>query len=209
MLSTNQLQFEYPDGKSFAFPDFQCSKGETLLITGKSGSGKTTLLHLLAGILRPSKGSVWIDGLEMAKIHGSTLDRFRSQRIGLVYQKPHFVASLTVLDNLLLPPFFGQKRSAPEHLQALAEQLGIEHTLSKKPAQLSLGEQQRVGIARALVNTPPILLADEPTSALDDENGGRVFELLQEQALKNGASLLIVTHDNRLKSRVQRQIQIH
>jgi putative ABC transport system ATP-binding protein len=209
MLSTNQLQFEYPDGKSFVFPDFQCSKGETLLITGKSGSGKTTLLHLLAGILQPSKGTVWIDGTEMVKLRGSALDRFRSQQIGLVYQKPHFVASLSVLDNLLLPTFFGKTKRAHEHLKALAEQLGIEHTLPKKPAQLSLGEQQRVGIARALVNTPPILLADEPTSALDDENGGRVFELLQEQALKNGASLLIVTHDNRLKSRVQRQIQIH
>lgn len=209
MLHTTQLQFAYPGGHPFSFPDFQCEKGETLLITGKSGSGKTTLLHLLAGILQPTGGGVWIDGIDLATLRGSAMDRFRSQQIGLVYQKPHFVASLSVLDNLLLPSFFGQKKRSNQQLRHLADQLGIAHTLSKKPFQLSLGEQQRAGIARALVNEPPVLLADEPTSSLDDENGHKVFELLQEQALQRGASLIVVTHDNRLKAVVKRQLQLH
>jgi putative ABC transport system ATP-binding protein len=208
MLKTESLQFSYGPGRQFDFPDLACESAETLLITGQSGCGKTTLLHLLAGILRPTSGVIQLGPTVLSSLKSAASDRFRGQNIGLVYQRPHFLAALSVLDNLLLPPYFGHKPSSKKAVTALAERLGIGHTLHQLPARLSVGEQQRASIARALVNHPQLILADEPTSALDDTNCDTVIQLLTEQAREQAAALVIVTHDSRLKDIIPKQIAL-
>jgi ABC-type lipoprotein export system ATPase subunit len=201
MLTTKDVGFSYNrTGKVFSFPDLRCAVGSPLLITGRSGCGKTTLLHLLAGILQPTQGSIHVGDTAFSALPTAQRDAFRGQNIGLVYQKAHFLAALTVLENLQLAPYFGHAKASKKEIEALAERLGVLHTLHKLPARLSVGEQQRASIARALVNKPKLILADEPTSALDDENCNAVLTLLTEQAQAQGAALLIVTHDQRLKS---------
>ncbi|MFM7154745.1 MAG: ABC transporter ATP-binding protein [Bacteroidota bacterium] len=208
MIQTKNLQFAYNKDRSFSFPDLGCSAGESLLITGRSGCGKTTLLHLLAGILHPADGEIKIGETLLSSLGDADADRFRGACIGLVYQRPHFIASLTVMDNLRLPAYFGHKPVTEDAVQELAEHLGIRHTLRQLPDRLSVGEQQRASIARALVNRPELILADEPTSALDDENCASVFELLTRQAAEHNAALVIVTHDGRLKSAVKNQVEL-
>lgn len=201
MLTTENLSFEYPGSRRiFRFPDLMCSVDKPLLITGQSGCGKTTLLHLLAGILKPVNGSVRINQVELSGLSPAQADAFRGSHIGLIYQRPHFLAALNVLDNLQLAPYFGHKKVEKGRIETLTDRLGIGHTLKQRPARLSVGEQQRVSIARALVNRPALILADEPTSALDDHNCETVLHLLREHAQEQGAALLIVTHDGRLKT---------
>ena len=208
MIRTQKLTFAYTAARPFVFPDLHCNPGEALLITGQSGCGKTTLLHLLAGILRAQAGSIQIGDTDLSSLTPTQADRFRGQNIGLIYQKPHFLAALTVQENLQLPPYFGRKPGTSKSIAALAEHLGISHTLQQHPARLSLGEQQRVSIARALVNHPKLILADEPTSALDDINCEAVIGLLTCQAREQEAALVIVTHDSRLKEVVKNQVAL-
>ncbi|MEO1257245.1 MAG: ATP-binding cassette domain-containing protein [Bacteroidota bacterium] len=204
MLKTTDLTFQYPGGGPFRFPDLEVTPGKSLLILGESGCGKTTLLHLLAGLLRPASGKVMIDGNDLGAMSSTQGDRFRGQHIGLVYQKAYFVEALSVLDNLLVSPFSLKKERATE----VAHRLGIGGLLHKLPARLSVGEQQRASIARAVMNQPKLLLADEPTSALDHRNCSVVIGLLQEAAAANNAALVIVTHDDRLKSEVPDRIEL-
>lgn len=208
MIVTQQLQFAYTPQRRFQFPDLKCAPAETLLITGVSGCGKTTLLHLLAGILRPTTGHIQIGDTSLHQLTSAQADRFRGRYIGLIYQKAHFISSLSVLDNLMLPAYFGHKPSTRKHVVDLAEQLGIAHTLHQSPARLSVGEQQRASIARALVNEPQLILADEPTSALDDVNCDAVIRLLTQQARAHGAALIVVTHDSRLKTVMPNQVSL-
>lgn len=208
MLQTRSLQFSYAPNRRFTFPDLNCNPGEPLLITGQSGCGKTTLLHLLAGILRPQSGTIQVGNTMLNQLTATESDRFRGQNIGLVYQRAHFLSALSVMDNLLLPAYFGQKQSSKKAIAELGEQLGIGHVLDQLPARLSIGEQQRASIARALVNRPQLILADEPTSALDDTNCDAVIRLLTEQARAHEAALVIVTHDGRLKEVVGRQVAL-
>lgn len=207
MLTANKIAFSYP-GVHFKFPDIHCDAGETLLITGNSGKGKTTLLHLLAGILRPAAGSICINGTDITTLASKELDHYRGQQIGIVFQQSHFVASLSVLDNLLLAQYLSGRKKDRSKVIGLLESLGVGIQKNKKPAELSTGQQQRVSIARALVNNPSVLLADEPTSSLDDENCMIVAGLLQQQAAAYRSALIIVTHDSRLKNVFQHSIKI-
>lgn len=200
MLVTNQLTFEYGPAKQFAFPDVRCADREALLILGQSGTGKTTLLHLLALLLRPRSGAVRINETDLTKLGPAQTAAFRARHVGIIYQKPHFVRSLSVGDNLLLANYLAGKPQQPQRARELAGQLGFADQLSRKTHQLSQGEQQRVSIARAVMNQPAVILADEPTSNLDDENTNRVVTLLREQSEQIGASLIVVTHDQRLKN---------
>ncbi len=208
MLNTHSLCFQYPGSTDFHFPDLRCAAGETLLILGNSGSGKTTLLNLMALLLSPSSGEVNFDGVNTGTLAPSELPTFRARHIGLVFQKPYFVHSLNVEENLLMANYFAGKPQDKARVKHLADHLGFAHVLKKRVTELSGGEQQRVGIARALMNEAKVILADEPTSALDDLNCERVANLLEVQAKESGAALIIVTHDQRLKNRFPNQISL-
>ncbi len=208
MLHTQDLTFAYPKSETLQFPDIICGKDDHLLLLGPSGSGKTTLLHLLGGLLSPRSGRIDIDGINMASLSASSLDKFRGQNIGIIFQKPHFLRALTVEENLTATRRMARLEANAQQIRDLLERLGVGHKIKEKPDRLSVGEQQRVAIARALVNDPKILLADEPTSALDDTNCEKVTELLTQRAQEVGANLLIVTHDNRLKDLFANQIHL-
>ncbi|HMR81858.1 MAG TPA: ATP-binding cassette domain-containing protein [Niabella sp.] len=207
MLQTNNIQFSYP-AVQFRFPDIQCKAGDILLITGSSGKGKTTLLHLLAGLLKPQSGHIYIDGTDITALHAGSLDKFRGQKTGIIFQQSHFVASLSVIENLLLAPYLTGIKTNKERAKELLTQLNIAEQANKKPSRLSQGQLQRASIARALMNNPAVILADEPTSSLDDENCHKVATLLQEQAAITNAALVIVTHDQRLKQLFHQKIEL-
>jgi putative ABC transport system ATP-binding protein len=208
MLQTDSLKYSYPKGQTFGFPDISCNAKETLLILGNSGSGKTTFLNLLALLLSPTSGSLSLnDNLTTTLSEKQTTD-FRAKNIGMVFQKPYFVNALNVFENLLLANYLGNNALDKGKAADLAKSLGFEHLLHKKVQELSGGEQQRVCIARALMNNPKVILADEPTSALDDENCEKVADLLEKQSKIIGAALIVVTHDHRLKSRFNNQISL-
>ncbi|KAA9355247.1 ABC transporter ATP-binding protein [Larkinella humicola] len=206
MLQSHQLTFSYAPTKRFAFPDIRCNDREAVLILGKSGTGKTTLLHLLALLLRPENGSVTIDQTDLTQLPPAKTATFRAAHVGIIYQKPHFVSALSVMDNLLLANYLAKNPQDKNRARELAAHLGFADHLSKKTHQMSQGEQQRVSIARAVMNKPGVILADEPTSSLDDVNCARVVALLREQSEQIGASLIVVTHDQRLKDEFSNQV---
>lgn len=209
MIQTIDLTFRYgPEAPEMRFPDLGCAKGDRMLLLGTSGAGKTTLLHLLSGLLRPSGGEIHVDGTDIGQLSDRALDRFRGERIGVVFQRAHFVQSLTVMENLALPSFLTGKRPDVERAEAMLRDLGVGHKATCRPGDLSIGEQQRASIARALVHRPSVLLVDEPTSALDDRSTEAVISLLEQQAAEVGATLLIVTHDSRLKNRYDRRVEL-
>ncbi len=208
MLRTHDLRFAYDPTHTFHFPDIHAARGEQWLLLGQSGSGKTTLLHLLAGLLRPQSGQVIINEQDITALRGSALDHFRGRHVGLVFQRPHFVRSLSVLENLLLAQSLAGLKPDRARALELLGRLGLAGKQRRAVDRLSVGEQQRVTIARALINRPAVILADEPTSALDDVSSGRVVQLLEEQAAAVNATLLIVTHDNRLKTHFGKRIEL-
>ena len=208
MLKASGLTYAYNGQEALSFPDLVCPKGEHWLLLGQSGSGKTTLLHLLAGLRTPKSGAVLVGETDIAKLRASKLDKFRGDNIGIVFQVPHFVRSLNVEDNLALTQSLSGKKVDRKKIRQLLDRLNIGHKANSKTNSLSQGERQRAAIARALVNDPVIILADEPTSALDDTNTDQVIDLLEEQATAADATLLVVTHDTRLKDRFPKQITI-
>ena len=209
MLHTSGLVFSYHKNiPSFHFPDIQCGNYEKVLIVGDSGTGKTTFLHLLAGLLKPHSGSIQINNTDITQLHGSALDHFRGKNIGLIFQKPHLLTSLTVKDNLLAAQYLAGAKQDTSRVMDLLERLNILQKANSKVTELSQGEQQRVVIARALLNRPKVVFADEPTSSLDDKNCEQVLHLLEEQTTAARAALVIVTHDQRLKDKFPKQIQL-
>ena len=207
MINTKGLNFKYNDQASFSFPDINLGKDENLLIIGSSGIGKTTLLHLLAGLLESNSGSINLYGQDISKLTQHQIDKFRGQNIGIVFQKPHFVNSLTVKENLQLAQYLGIKKDQNRIIDILSS-LDILDKENKKPKKLSQGEKQRASIAMAIVNSPKLILADEPTSSLDDENCDRVIKLLKKQASEFKAQLIVITHDNRLKKHFKKSIKL-
>lgn len=206
MITSKNLQFSYSSQKHFTFPDIACGDKETLLILGQSGKGKTTLLHLLALLLKPQHGEIAINNQLINNLSIAEITRVRASQIGIIYQRAHFTSSLSVIENILLPNYFAGQKLDKEKARFLAQELGFADHLSKKTNQLSQGEQQRVSIARALMNNPSVILADEPTSSLDDDNCDRVINLLKTQSADIGASLVVVTHDQRLKDEFQNRV---
>lgn len=207
-IHTKTLKFRYNESNSFRFPDIDLEDSEQMLILGNSGRGKTTLLHLLGGILAPSGGEIIVNNTDITSLSPRKMDRFRGARIGMVFQKPYFVKSLSVQDNLLVTQKLGGKKEDISQIRRLLEALDIEIKLKAYPSELSVGEQQRLSIARAVINHPALILADEPTSALDDQNTERVATLLRESASAQNANLIVVTHDRRLKDMFTKQIEL-
>ncbi len=208
MLQASALEYTYPQGPSFAFPDLSVAKEEVLLLLGNSGSGKTTLLHLLAGLMRPSTGRVNVNSTDLSTLSGTAMDAFRGKNIGLVFQQPLFIRSVNVMENLQLARTLAGLHADEARARQLLSELGIADKSVQMPQSLSIGERQRVSIARALMTSPGLLLADEPTSALDDVNCHRVAELLHESSQRHGAALVIVTHDRRLKDRFTNSVEL-
>ncbi len=208
MISTKNLRFSYSKDQEFIFPDLYCEAGSTLLITGDSGKGKTTYLHILAGLLQPKSGEIIIDNTDLVSLSEKTTDKFRGKNIGVVFQKSYFIAALTILENLEMASWLATGKKHTKRAKRLLEQLGIENQAEKLPSQLSIGQQQRVSIARALMNEPKVLLADEPTSSLDDKNAEKVIDLLTSLSKEYKAALLIVTHDSRIKEKFINKITL-
>ena len=207
MIKTNNLSFNYDNKVFFNFKNINLKIGEDLLIIGNSGIGKTTLLHLLAGLLKTDSGSINIYGQELKNFSNYQLDQFRRANIGIVFQRPHFINSLTVKENLQLAQYIGKKNNN-DRIENILNNLNILDKSDKKTNQLSQGEKQRVSIAMAIVNSPKLILADEPTSSLDDFNCTNVINLLKKQAYDYGAQLIVITHDSRLKEHFKKQLQL-
>lgn len=194
--------------------DLEIRAGEVVVILGPSGSGKTTLLGLLAGLDRPSEGSVRLAGIELETLDEDGRAAMRAERIGFIFQSFHLIPTLTALENVLVPLELLPSDRAPEPREAiktanvLLERVGLAGRRDHYPAQLSGGEQQRVGIARAFANQPAVLFADEPTGNLDRETGEEIVNLLFELNEQHGTTLVIVTHDLALSRRAHRIIHL-
>jgi putative ABC transport system ATP-binding protein len=189
--------FDAPDGSRAAIvdvPAFSLGAGEHLALRGESGSGKTTFLHLIAGILATDTGRIEIDGTDMAALGESKRDRLRAEKLGYIFQTFNLLQGYTVLENVLLGMSFG---SGVDRVQARAtlKRVGLGDRLAHYPRQLSTGQQQRVAVARALVNRPKLVLADEPTGNLDRRNATEALALIRETCRETGAALLLVSHD--------------
>ena len=207
MIKTKGVEFNYDNQVFFKFQDINLKSSENLLIIGSSGIGKTTLLHLLAGLLEPSSGSIKLFEKELSDLSSHQLDRFRKNNIGIVFQRPHFVNSLTVKENLQLAQYIANKKDN-NRIENILKNLNIFDKSDKKTNQLSQGEKQRASIALAIVNSPKLILADEPTSSLDDINCDNVIKLLKKQATDFGAQLIVITHDSRLKKHFKNSIEL-
>ena len=186
--------------------DLTIAAGETLSIVGPSGAGKTTLLMALAGLERASAGSVVVAGADLGRLDEDGLARFRRQHVGIVFQSFHLVPSMTALENVALPLEFSAIADASRRAREALEEVGLRERMGHFPGELSGGEQQRVALARAFVPRPALLLADEPTGNLDRDTGERVMELLFALQREQGTTLVLVTHDERLAARCQRQL---
>lgn len=208
MLNSESISFSYDGVQEFHFPDILIQKGEHLLILGESGVGKTTLIQILAGLLQPKSGTVSLNGNNYQELRAKQLDQFRGKHIGMVFQRPHFVKNINVLDNLLLTLYLSKNKADKNRAIQLLEQIGLGDKLNSMPDDLSQGEQQRAAIAMAVVKNPDLILADEPTASLDDTNCEKIVRLLKEQASATNAKLIIITHDQRLKSQFKNAITL-
>ncbi|WP_137817190.1 ABC transporter ATP-binding protein [Pseudomonas sp. 2FG] len=183
-------------------------RGDSLAIVGTSGSGKSTLLGLLAGLDLPSAGAVTLAGHSLGTLNEDQRARVRAEHVGFVFQSFQLLDSLNALENVMLPLELEGRRDARERARSLLERVGLGQRLSHSPRQLSGGEQQRVAIARAFAAEPDVLFADEPTGNLDSHTGERISDLLFELNQERGATLILVTHDERLAHRCQRLIRL-
>jgi putative ABC transport system ATP-binding protein len=175
--------------------DLMVPAGQCMAIIGPSGSGKSTLLGLIAGLDAPSSGEIFIDGTDITKLDEDALARLRGEKIGFVFQFFHLVPSLTALENILVPMEIARRKDARTRAQMLLDEVGLHDRGHHYPSQLSGGEQQRIAIARALANDPPLILADEPTGNLDSTNGRHILDLLLQVRHTRRVTLVLVTHD--------------
>lgn len=202
MLAIDDLAYGYGEKPVLDGFGMVQRQGEHRVLLGPSGSGKTTLIHLIAGLLTPVRGSVTIDGETISDLPPTRRDDLRRRKIGVVFQALRLVAALDVTANLLLAQRLAGQPTDRAEIAALLAELDLAHRAYARPRNLSQGEAQRAAIARALVTRPRLLIADEPTSALDDRNADRVARLLVDTADRHGSTLLIATHDARIRSTI-------
>ncbi|MFV2065829.1 MAG: ABC transporter ATP-binding protein [Pirellulales bacterium] len=199
MLQIENVRKSYlePDGTPLPvldIPNFSMATGEQVVIRGRSGCGKTTLLHAIAGISRVDEGRIVIDGTEVTRLPESGRDRFRARNIGYVFQTFNLLPGFSALENVLLGMTFTRQRPDPARARDLLGRVGLEDRMTHRPGALSVGEQQRVAVARALANHPRLLLADEPTANIDPRNQQQVIDLIRTSCRDEQIALLLVTH---------------
>jgi putative ABC transport system ATP-binding protein len=214
VVSIEGLSFRYRSGEfRLAIEQLSVAAGTSVAVIGPSGSGKTTLLNLVAGILEPDAGRIVVDGTEIGDLSDAARRAFRISKIGLVFQEFELLDYLSVLDNILLPyriaPSLSLDGPVRERATSLAGTVGLSDKLHRSTKRLSQGERQRVGVCRALLTEPPLILADEPTGNLDPANKGRVLDIVFERATASGATLLTVTHDHALLDRFDRTLDVN
>jgi putative ABC transport system ATP-binding protein len=200
MISIKSLAHEYNSGYRVSFKDWSINDGEKWLLLGESGSGKTTLLHIITGILHPKNGGVTMNSTDIYSLSSKNLDQFRGRNIGIIFQRPHLIKSLTITENLQIAQTFASLPKDEHRIYEVLDSLGIAEKKNNYPEELSQGQLQRVSIARAVINKPALLIADEPTSSLDDKNAMTVLEMLLSQSDLNNSTLIIATHDKRVKT---------
>lgn len=208
MLKLHSANHHYNASTVVNLPDLQVNNGEELLVLGMSGSGKSTLLHVLAGLLNPTNGQFSLNGTLIYDMSEGARDRYRGKNIGIVFQQMHLIRTLNVIDNLKLAQYMCGLKPDSYRIKKLCSDLDISKKLDSYPEELSQGQKQRVSIARAVVNKPVLMLADEPTSSLDDVRSKDVILLLKDQAKKTGATLIVSTHDQRVKKHFSNVINL-
>lgn len=189
--------FRLPDGKVLGVldvPSFSIAPAEQVILLGESGGGKTTLLHCIAGIMQPTSGTITLDGVEVTKLSEAGRDRVRAAKIGYVFQTFNLLPGFTALENVRLGMTFGDGRHDLDRARSLLNRVGLGDREHHRPAQLSVGQQQRVAVARALANRPKLLLADEPTANIDPHNQQRIIDLIRETCQEEQVAILMVTH---------------
>ncbi len=207
LIRTNNLSVKYGD-VDIKFPNINLDYGGQLLIIGKSGSGKTSLLNVLGGLLAPETGSSLVNEVDLFSLSNNKRDNYRGQQIGFVFQTPHFIKSLSVNDNLKFSQYMSSKVDQSK-IDMLLKNVDLLNLKNSTIQNLSEGEKQRISIIRALVNQPSIIFADEPTSALDDVSCYNVVDLLTNLSQENNTTLVIVTHDKRIKDKFSTQINLN
>ncbi len=201
MIHDLQKQVACPNGEQLTIarvPYLQVARGEQLAIIGASGSGKTSLLHLISGLLKATQGQIVFDGVHVEQMQEQERDRWRAENIGCIFQRFNLLDALTVEENILAANFFARHAVTEEakiRTKRLLKLVGLESKLAFMPSKLSMGEQQRVAIVRAIINQPKLILADEPTASLDSENRQIVLQLLKTVCQEQNSSLLLSTHD--------------
>ncbi len=211
MIRIEDVEFRYPEGEfSLSIPELSVEPATAVAVIGPSGSGKTTLLNLISGVAVPGRGRIEVAGTVVSDLPDAARRRFRIRHIGMVYQEFELLEYLSVIDNILLPCRISAALKLDDALRRraieLARRVGLGDQAGRRPGLLSQGERQRVGVCRALLTQPPLLLADEPTGNLDPANKGRVLDILFEVAAEAGATLVTVTHDRDLLGRFDRVI---
>jgi putative ABC transport system ATP-binding protein len=208
MISVHALSHRYGTAEALRLGEWQVAQGERWLVVGPSGCGKTTLLHVIAGLIRPTEGEVEVLGKSLRSLDGVRLDRWRGATVGIVLQALHLVKHLSVRDNLRLAQYMARAPQDDTRVVEVLAALGVGDKAARRPADLSEGERQRVAIARAVVNRPKLLLADEPSANLDDESAAHAVELLLKQAERHGATLIVATHDVRVKRHFEKRLEL-
>lgn len=217
LLNFSQLKFKYSGSERgrLEIEQFEVKQGEKIFLFGPSGSGKTTFLELIAGVLTPQSGSVKIDGTELTSLSSLKRDAYRADKISYIFQSFNLIPYLSVIENIALPLNLSsaKRRLVPkdqelQKIQMIAERLGIKDLLTHKTGELSVGQQQRVAAARALIGQPKLILADEPTSALDFDHREKFLKLLFELCREQSISLIFVSHDRSLQNLFDRVVAL-
>lgn len=210
VIEINSLKFSYQQKAHdlISIDQFAMRKGEKIFLFGPSGSGKSTFLNLIGGVLSPISGELVVCGEDLSKMSARERDHLRGRELGIIFQQFNLLSHLSALENILLPGLFHKIPHLKEHALELCSKLGLESVRDQKASTLSLGQQQRVAAARALVSRPKLILADEPTSSLDEENSERFLEGLFALAAGEGTSILFVSHDRRLASSFDRSLAL-
>ena len=213
MLVIENIKKSYaqPDGQRVHIldvPAFKIDAGEQVVLIGPSGCGKSTLLHTIAGITKPDSGKVILDKVELTRFSEAARDRIRADKLGYVFQTFNLLAGFSALENVMLGMTFASKKLSPQRARKLLDRVGLSHRLHNKPGALSVGEQQRVAVARALANQPKLLLADEPTANVDPRNQQQIVDLICQTCEEEKIALLMVTHSMEVANQFDRVDQL-